>query len=160
MRTWIVCLFLVPFLLFRSLSHAGTFVCSKAYPPLSYYYDKPNKYDKDIKRIFYKITFDDLVSVYSGRPIFLEDTWLTMVTMSSSYTSTKAAYYEMDLSTDILDKMIKSPYFVDYHVKIAKDEYQLLDLVYNNPPAVGYSTLAPGRYGPLPCFGKPEAGLK
>jgi len=141
-------------------ANAGIFVCSKAYPPISYYYDKPNKYDKDIDRINYKITFDDVISVYSGKQIFLRDTWLTMVTMTSNYASTKSAYYELDISTDILDRMVKSPYFIDYHIKIAKDEYQLLDLVYNNPPAVGYTTLAPDRYGPLPCFGKSEAGLK
>jgi hypothetical protein len=133
--------------LVMSWSFAGTFICSKVFPPSSLL-DRTGK----SKRTYYTITQSDLVQAYSAKPVFLGDAWLTVVMMPLETASTKAAYDELGISTDPVYKALKYNSLVDIKITFVQTESQLIDAVEENPPAVGYTTLFVGRNGPAPCF--------
>lgn len=134
-----------------SKANAGNFVCSKVYPPFSTYLDRGDRSSK-IKRTYYQITRSDLVQAYSGKPVFMNNAWLTVVILPRDSVSTRAAYSELDLSMSVLDRILDSSTILDLSIRVVQTEGQLLDVVSENPPAVGYTSLYQGKFGPVPCF--------
>jgi hypothetical protein len=132
---------------FINVSQAGTFICSKIYSSYVTSYDRGDKSPR-VKRTFYQITRNDVVQAYAGNPVFINNTWLTVVMMPPDSISTRAAYAELDLNLSLADSLLISSNLI----KMVYSEGQLIETVTDNPPAVGYSSLYLGGSDPPPCF--------
>lgn len=134
-----------------STCSAGVFVCSKVYPPFLSSMDKTDRYGK-IKRTYYQITRNDLIQAYSGKPVFINDAWLTVVILPFDSFNTISAYADLQVDRSILSSATDYIPLIDLSVRVVRTEDQMIDAILSNPPAVGYETVYSGRNGPAPCF--------
>ena len=141
----------VVILLFTPSCNSGIFICNKS--KIIAITTQDGTFKKEIiKSNFYKINRIDLVQAYSGQPVFLKDSWLTVVMLPTDTANTRTAYSYLDLPYELAVKVTEYPSLVDLKIKIVQNEDELIWTVREIAPSVGYSTVYIGRQGPESCF--------